>query len=173
MTWQLKLLLAAVLLAAGFGSGFGVRAYIAHAEALVVENATLAAKAKASEDYTKALEERDARILELNKSLYQLDVNRRKQLDAKLAENTALRTDLAAERMRFRGAVCPQGPAAGQAASAGVVGDDDGVALTGDARRDVLDLRAAILIDHGIIDYLREYIRQAGLADPGPPVTAQ
>ena len=161
---KLIVLLATILLS--FGSGYGVRAYIASKEKLAAQVSTLKAQVASDKDYQIKVDARDKVNQNLNNTIHVLDTTSTRNLNEKLAENDLLRHDLAsAQRMRFNGAVCPQRPTGSETGSTGSVGDGAGLELTADSRQDVLDLRAGIIRDHAKIDYLHQYIWKLGL-DP-------
>ena len=167
MIANLRIWLTLLTLAATFFAGFGTRAYIASKATLQATVAHQAELLKVSEDYAAKVDVRDQKIKELNDKLATLEQEKTKALNEKLTENSRLRADLAvAQRMRFQGAICPQGPAASESGSSGSLGDAEGAELTPEARQDVWDLREGIIQLEGKLDYLQSYIERLGLWPP-------
>lgn len=147
-----------LFLVAIFFAGFYVRGYMAEKDALEVANQTLVDVATLAADYQTKVEERDARNQELQSQLHALDAAHQRTLNDQLAENDALRGDLAvAQRMQLKGTSCPKGsPAAGETPAAGV---DTGVpvVLSAETRHAVFDLRASILRDKAALEACKSY----------------
>lgn len=163
MTPEQKLIAKAVfilLLFAGvFFAGFGVRDYMADHEATVVQ---LEASKALNDGLAKQIDqiaERDTQISKLSEEITALNKASTEALDAKQAENSRLRSDLAvAQRMRFTGAQCPAGPVDAGDPAAGSVGDGAGVELSTQGRLDVFDLRAGIIRTEAQVNYLQGYV---------------
>ena len=162
-----RIFLTLLILVAVFFAGFGTRSYIAGKDQL---RATVDHQAKlleASNEFASKVRERDEKIQKLNGKLATLEQEKIKALNEELTENSRLRADLAvAQRMRFQGAICPQGPTTGAAGSSSSLGDAEGAELTPEARQDVWDLREGIIQLEGKLDYLQSYIERLGLWPP-------
>lgn len=169
MTLQVKIYIALAILLLGFGSGFGTRAYIASKEKLEIEVSNLKADKQEFKDYISKTEQQVAQVNALQAKLYTLDSDRTKDLNEQLSENDRLRGDLAtAQRMHLTGTSCPRTAAApGQTDSAGGVGSNVPVALSGETRQAVWDLRQSVIRDIAVIRYYQGYTDALGAkADP-------
>lgn len=167
-TLQAKIIATAIILFAtlsiGFGSGWGVRAFVAEKQQLKSENSALSKALDASIDYQKKVEERDVRNLELRKQLTDLDRNLTNARNKALAENADLRADLAvAQRMHLRGSSCPDRPAGDQAGTAPGVDHGAQVELSDQTRLAVFDLRESIIGDVAALEACQAYVRKLGL----------
>jgi len=165
MTLQSKFIALCVTLLLAFGTGFGVRSYMASKEKLQLENANLVQDKAEFKDYIAKAETQTEKYNQLQVRLYALDTAASKDLNEQLSENDRLRGDLAtAQRMRLQGARCVANPAGSQDATAGGLGDGATVELSGETRQAVLDLRGDLLRDRGKLNYLQGYVRGLGLA---------
>jgi len=163
MTLQSKLIALFVTLLLGCGMGFGARSYMASKERLAIENANLKQDKAEFKSYIDKAETQVAKYNALQDKLYTLDTAASKDLNDQLDENDRLRGDLAvAQRMRLQGARCVASPASGQDASAGGVGSDLQVELTGETRQAVWDLRASLVKDLAVIAYYQGYTEAIG-----------
>ena len=174
MTLKIKLLLILLVLLATFFAGFGTRAYIASKAALQATVDKQQDIIDATKAYADKVDARDAENKKLKDKLDTLDREKTEALNAKQAENSALRSDLAvAQRMRFTGAVCPARPAEGGSGSSGSVGNGEAPELSAEGRQDVFDLRGGIIQLEGQVDYLHGYIERLGLWPPAEEVKSK
>ena len=164
MIAEARIIAAIGALALAGAGGWLVRGYIADSAEKAAENAALVEALNQVHDYQTKLAARDTAYHALQRELTALETKNQRILDAQLAENDALRTDLAAaRRMQLKGTRCPSGPAA--TGSAGTAGVDDGVPveLSGETRQLVLDLRESLLLDRAALASCRSYVRELGL----------
>ena len=150
-----------------FFAGFGVRGYMANAEATEVElkrtqemNATFA-------KYAKDLKAATDRNLALQNQINTLTANHTRSLNERLAENSALRSDLAvAKRMRLQGTNCPQPASGTNNPSPGGLGDGTPVELSEETRLLVWDLREDLVRDLSKLEYLQAWAREVIATNP-------
>lgn len=147
----------AIIILVLFFAGYGVRDYMADAESTRVElknqrdkNATLA-------QYSTDLLDLTVRNQALRNTIANLDEKHSKDLHDQLAENNRLRNDLAlAGKLRLKGTTCPkQAPAASDPASTAGLDDGAAVVLSGETGLAVFDIRADILRDRKMLQYLQ------------------
>lgn len=161
-----------VLLIAIFFSGFGVRGYMAKADATKAALDHALAMNTALADYAKELKTVTDRNLELQGEIDTLGKTHTKALNEQLAQNSALRTDLAvAKRMRLQGTSCPRAPAGTNDSGAGSLGDGTPVELSEETRLLVWDLREDLLRDRGKLEYLQAWADRVMQTNPAldPP----
>ena len=155
-----------------FAAGYSVRDYTANAEATALElqrtqeaNTQLAA-------HTAALQDAADRNLALQTRIDELNTTHTRSLNEHLAQNAALRTDLAvAQRMRLQGTNCPRPDPGADNPSAGSVGDGAPVELSEETRLLVWDLREDLIRDRGKLEYLQDWARRVMESNPAiePP----
>ena len=153
-----------------FFAGFRVRDYMANAEATEVElkrtqemNATLA---KYAEDLKAATD----RNLALQNQINILTANHTRSLNERLAENSALRSDLAvAKRMRLQGTNCPQPTSGTNNPGPGGLGNGTPVELSEETRLLVWDLREDLVRDLSKLEYLQAWAREVIATNPNVP----
>lgn len=164
MTLQIKLIAMLLTLLLGFLIGYSLRNYTANKEQLQVENAALAEALAQVTDYQEKVRKRDAESQELQT---RITVTNQEQVNARnavLAENTALRRDLAvAERMQLSGTSCPRRPPSIEAPGPSSLDHGTPVELSGTTRLAVFDLRESILSDRAALAGCVSYVRQLGL----------
>lgn len=164
MTLQAKFVAILLALLVAFGSGFFVRGYMAGKAELKVENEALTSALQAATDYQDKVDKRDARNQELQSQLTALDKELINARTAALAENSALRDDLAvARRMQLKGTSCPSRPAGTAAPGSGSVDHGAPVELSAETRLAVFDLRESIIADTAALAGCQAYVRQLGL----------
>lgn len=161
MTLYTKLIGILVILSLGFGSGYGIRNYIANKEKLEVQVAQLEEKESIHEEYKTKLEERDATEKLLRNRITLLDWEHAVSLDEQLSENQRLRSDLGvAKRMSVKGAHCTSTPTpVSQSSSSSSLGNASTCELSPATRQLVYDLRAGVIKQYHTIQYLHGYIR--------------
>ena len=157
----------ALVAVALFGGGYGVRDYIADADAtaekLKLTEQFAADLAKHAEDL-KAVSDRN---LELQAEVNALNTQHTKALNEKLAENDRLRLDLGvAQRMRLQGTTCPRPAAGADHSSAGSVGTGEGVELSLETRLAVWDLRGSIIRTEAKLAYLQGWAETVMRSNP-------
>lgn len=156
LQFQLYILVAAILLS--FGSGFGVRAYIASKDKLATQVSTLQGQLSASRDYEAKIDARDKTNQQLNTDLRQLQLASSKVLNDQLTENARLAADLGVARgMSLRGTTCVSPAASGSAAGSSMA-DGTGAVLSPETRLLVFDLRAALARAQSKIDGLQDHV---------------
>lgn len=156
-----------LFLVAVFFSGFGVRSYMANAEATATALEHAQAMNDALADHAEQLKAVTDRNLELQGEINTLNATHTKVLNENLAENARLRTDLAvAKRMRLQGTSCPRPAAGADDPGTGSVGDGAGVELSEETRLLVWDLREDLIRDRGKLDYLQAWARRVMATNP-------
>lgn len=164
MTLQVKLVVLVVTLLLGFGTGFGVRTYMAGKHNLQVENTALSRALTASIDYQAKVEARDTKNQVLQSQLATLDKELTNARTTALSDNAALRSDLAvAQRMQLKGTTCPSRSASDQASPAAGVDHGAQVELSPETRLAVFDLRESIIGDQAALEGCQSYVRRLGL----------
>lgn len=152
-----KIVFFGLFLVGVFFSGFGVRGYMAGKAELANQLDQQKAVNAQLTEYTKDLKTLTDRNLALQDKVTALDAKHTGTLNEKLAENSALRRDLAvAQRMRLQGTTCPKASAGSDAAHPSSMGDGAGVELSAETRLAVWDLRESILRDQAKLAYLQE-----------------
>ena len=159
---------AAILLAlALFSAGFGVRSYIASADATKAELKETQQLSRDLAQHIVDLKVISTRNAELQAEINTLNTQHTKALNEKLAENDRLRTDLGvAQRMRLQGTTCPRAPAGAHDPGPGSVGDGDGVELSVETRLAVWDLRGSIIRTESKLAYLQDWARRVVATNP-------
>ena len=164
MPLQAKIVILLLTLLMGFATGFGVRSYMAGKQELQRENTALTQALEASTDFQAKVEARDAKIQTLQNQLTALDKDLTNARTEALAENSALRADLAvAERMRLKGVSCPQRPSGTEVPAASGMGHGTEVELSAETRLAVFDLRESIIQDQAALEGCQAYVRRLGL----------
>ena len=165
-----KWILIGLFLVGLFFAGFGVRGYMADAEATAAKlkwsqqlNTQLAA-------HTKNLKAVTDRNLALQGEINTLTANHTRSLNERLAENSALRSDLAvAQRMRLQGTNCPRPAPGADNPGTGSLGDGASVELSEETRLLVWDLREGIIRDYAKLEFLQAWAKQVIATNPDVP----
>lgn len=155
MTLKIKALIALLIAGLFFASGFGTMYYI-HSKAklgweLDQTNRDLAA----TQELANKLDKRNQENLYLQSKIDELNTEATRNLNAKLAENDRLRSDLTGVQLRLKNFSCPRSTAQNNS-STGTVGEGE-VELTGTLRQDIFNLRASIIRDGEKLDYWRKW----------------
>ena len=153
-----------------FFAGFGVRGYMANAEAAALELKRTQEINTELTKYAQDLKTVTDRNLALQDKINTLNATHTRSLNERLAENAALRTDLAvAQRMRLQGTSCPRPAPGANDSGAGGVGDGTAVELSEETRLLVWDLREDLVRDLGKLEYLQAWAREVIATNPELP----